>query len=578
VKLLTFQGKQRKSSVQKPLIGIGFHEDHNAGIAAVLQGEVIAYCEFERQTRTKNHIGWEPDIAAKILDSLPINSIGAISSPRPELVSDLFRDRYDGRTRNDGNLEVDDHVIKIISQDDIHPLLHLLSSLVLPEVIPAVYIVIVFDAAQPQIGWVDLTESLSGLPSCSLATNPTRQWYVGNIFATFFGKMFYSSSNLEFCGKLMGLASWGTESLSHVNALREMAENYFDSSGPLWEGYCKADPERILEDTLRSFKTNPRNHNERKTLDLAASAQELFRNELVEQVERDIEKVFEEIKKLKKPAPRAILYTGGCALSVVTNEAISKITDLPLIIPPFSHDAGQFVGGAVHATLVCNDGTLPLGRGWSGLPIHSDGHVKIADIGKLGMLVNKTTSAEVASRIVSGELIACVMGGSEAGPRALGNRSILANAIDPFVRDRLNNIVKKREWYRPFSPMVQEEVFPDYFDRSATLPARYMLDAFSIKPALKGLLAAVSSPDGLARAQSISAEQSPWLHQLLHELGKISGHPIVLNTSLNTPGRPIAYDLHQVVEDSRSLGLSAIVFPTEGDKTSTEALVVELKS
>ena len=171
--------------------------------------------------------------------------------------------------------------------------------------------------------------------------------------------MFYSSSNLEYCGKLMGLASWGTESLSHINTLREMAEQYFDNSAPLWEGYYKADPDIILENTLRSFNANPRNHNERKTLDLAASAQALFRNELVEQIARGIGKALEEIKELKKPGPRGILYTGGCALSVVTNEAISKITDLPLIIPSFSHDAGQFVGGAVHGALVSNDGPLP---------------------------------------------------------------------------------------------------------------------------------------------------------------------------------------------------------------------------
>jgi carbamoyltransferase len=170
-----------------------------------------------------------------------------------------------------------------------------------------------------------------------------------------------------------------------------------------------------------------------------------------------------------------------------------------------------------------------------------------------------TTPAEVARRLAAGQLIALARDGAEVGPRALGNRSLLANALDPGVRDRINFEVKKREWYRPFAPALPREAFGDYFAEPATFCSRYMLDAFRVRHGLRGLLTSVTSPDGTSRPQAVERELSPWYYDLLQEMGRLTGHPIVLNTSLNAPGLPIALDMRQVLSDSITLGVDALV-------------------
>lgn len=557
-------------------IGVGLYEDHNAGIAAVQGGEIILYSELERHTRRKNQSGWRPDLVAGLLETLPLDQIGAFSCPRPDVIRDFLCSRFGGRKRPDGRVDLGGEPVRLLSQDDLHPQLHFLSTLVLPDMQPAVYIVIVFDAAQPQVGWVDLREPLRALPGLSLTVQGGRPWFVGDIFASLFGKIFYGEeAGLESCGKLMGLSSWGRVCVRRVEALRNLAQDHFDDSALIWQGYERVEPKRLREEVQAIFNIDPRRHDDSRTLDLAAAAQELFRHELIVQVERGVARAMADLSERGLPKPRAVLYSGGCAMSVLTNEAIRKAIGLPVIVPPFSHDAGQFVGGAVHAALCADPTPMPLGCGWPKLPCHTSGRITAAELGAAGLPFLPVTPPEVAERIGRGQLIGCLAGGAEAGPRALGNRSLLANALDPAVRGRLNHEVKRREWYRPFAPMLAAEDFPAYFDTPATPGARYMLDSFSIQPALRAHLSAVSSPDGISRAQAVDESVSPWVYDLLRELGRRTGHPIVLNTSLNGPSLPIAHGLDQALDDCHVLGLDAVVF--RGDADGSDALLLDLK-
>jgi predicted NodU family carbamoyl transferase len=542
------------------MIGIGLYEEHNAGLAAVEGGRVRTYVEFERLTRVKNQAGWFPEYLTGLISELPLEEVVAICAPRPQAVADLLREQFGARIERDGMVRWGKQTILLLPQDGLHPQFHLLSMLVLPGVEPDVYAVLIFDAEQPRMGWVDLRQPLSVIPQIELFCPSTERWFNGELFANLFGKLFYGSRNLNHCGKLMGLGSWGSVRLNLVQFLEELAQEMFDPGGRTWQGYESSSSVTLRQRTLERFNADPWCHELSETLDLAASAQELFRHQLLEQVEQGMDRVRAEVQALGLPSPRALLYSGGCALSVVTNRELPRFTGLPLIAAPYAHDASQFLGAAVWASLQSSEREpVPLGRGWEGLPTHTTGRTDADEALLAELSFRGTNPREVARRLADGQLIALIRTCSEAGPRALGHRSILANPLTRNIRERLNDEVKLREWYRPFAAALIDPAFVEYFGEPPSYCARYMLDSFRVRPAFRALLSSVTSPDGYSRAQALDHRLDPWFHELLSEFGAITGHPILLNTSLNAPGRAISHDLQQAIEDCRVLGLDAAV-------------------
>jgi len=523
---------------------IGLHQDHNAGIAAVRDGELTLYCELERLTREKNQAGWFPDIIEQTLRTIDLDSIGGLCVPRPARMSGWLAERVGIRG------------VPIHGQDDLHPLLHILAALTLQEVRPAMYAVLVFDAEQPRMGWLDLREPLRAVPDLHLRPMSSDGWFNGELFSDFYGKVFYGSRDLRHCGKLMGLASWGRTRLEYTSTLRETADRHFDRTTRVWEGYLGSDGAAIYRDICRATGGDPHDHRSEIALDLAASAQELFTDELVRQARRGAAGIAEELRQQGLPEFEGLLYGGGCALSVIANSALRQALGAPVIIPPFAHDASQFVGAAIYASLMAGE-EWPLGRGWRTVPAHTVGTIDAEAVARMPSSA-PATPAEIARRVLSGEIIAVARGGAEAGPRALGHRTLLANALDLSMRERINDDVKKREWYRPFAPMILADAFRDYFAEPASPASRYMLDSYRFRPEHRPRFASVSSPDGVSRPQAIDGSDR-FLFDVLHELGARSGHPVVLNTSLNAPGCPIAFDLRQVIDDCNMLGVDAAV-------------------
>jgi carbamoyltransferase len=128
-------------------------------------------------------------------------------------------------------------------------------------------------------------------------------------------------------------------------------------------------------------------------------------------------------------------------------------------------------------------------------------------------------------------------GRMEFGPRALGGRSILANPCDPGMKDTLNRRIKYREEFRPFAPAVLEEEASRYFDLSFSSP--FMLFTAAVKPDVATKIPAVTHVDGSARVQTVSRARDPLFHGLIEEFGRLSGVPILVNTSFNVAGEPI---------------------------------------
>ena len=133
----------------------------------------------------------------------------------------------------------------------------------------------------------------------------------------------------------------------------------------------------------------------------------------------------------------------------------------------------------------------------------------------------------------------------EWGPRALGNRSILADPKNSTMKDILNEKIKHRESFRPFAPSVLEEFSSDYFE--IDIPSPYMLMVANVKQPKK--IPAVTHVDGTARLQTVSKESNPLYYELINEFYKITEIPIIINTSMNVMGEPIvntpsnAYDM-----------------------------------
>jgi carbamoyltransferase len=142
---------------------------------------------------------------------------------------------------------------------------------------------------------------------------------------------------------------------------------------------------------------------------------------------------------------------------------------------------------------------------------------------------------EVAARLEAGEAVGWFHGRMEFGPRALGNRSIVADPRDPSMRDRINALVKKREAFRPFAPAVLAERAAGHFDLDHEAP--FMLETCPVRSPLE--LPAVTHVDGSARVQTVEREANPRFHRLLEAFERRTGCPVLLNTSFNLRGEPI---------------------------------------
>lgn len=144
---------------------------------------------------------------------------------------------------------------------------------------------------------------------------------------------------------------------------------------------------------------------------------------------------------------------------------------------------------------------------------------------------------EAANSIASGRIIGWFQGRSECGPRALGNRSILADARNKNMKEILNARVKFREHFRPFAPSILFEYQEEFFDLD--IPSPYMLMVADIFPAKQNIIPAVTHVDGTGRLQTVLRELNPTYHRLIESFYELTGVPVVLNTSFNVNKEPI---------------------------------------
>jgi natural product biosynthesis luciferase-like monooxygenase protein len=263
-----------------------------------------------------------------------------------------------------------------------------------------------------------------------------------------------------------------------------------------------------------------------------------------------------------------LCLAGGVALNCSCNGLIKR-SDLfdRVFVQPAAGDDGTSLGAALYVQRLHDPKfkpsriSVPL---WG--PEFSDAEIREALKARNDCHIVETASydelcKEVADLLAKGKIVAWFQGRMEFGPRALGSRSILADPRDPTMRDRINALVKKREGFRPFAPMVTAEVAAKIFEINPGEEDTFshMLYVTHVRNEYRDKLPATTHVDGSARIQTVSNAQNPRVWQLLNEFAKHSGLPVLLNTSFNVRGQPIVCTPKEGIETFLTARLDVLV-------------------
>ena len=357
----------------------------------------------------------------------------------------------------------------------------------------------------------------------------------------------------EWCGfdwlhgeewKVMGLAAYGQlDPEFHRllgNSIRIDGLNVRHDSAALGAALARLNGRSMSE--LRS-----------KAADLAHTGQQVF-----------AERMSELLTNLHRRFPSdSLALAGGCALNSSFNGQILERTPFRrLYVPPAPADDGTALGAAYLAR--ATDGLVGTQRGMAlspylGARISREALERLARHAA-GLRVQRfpdTIELETARRIADGRLVGWVQGRAEFGPRALGNRSILADPREAGMKDWINGRVKFREEYRPFAPSILDEHGPEYFLDYQSSP--YMERTLRFRPEARERVPAVVHVDGTGRLQSVTQESNPRFRALIETFRALTGIPLLLNTSFNVMGKPIVHSVEDAVSVFMTTGLDVLV-------------------
>jgi carbamoyltransferase len=233
---------------------------------------------------------------------------------------------------------------------------------------------------------------------------------------------------------------------------------------------------------------------------------------------------------------KAVCLAGGVALNCVSNGMIFEKTGYrDVYVQPAAHDAGTSIGAALYVShQVLNQRRAFVMRHVYYGPSYDEREIQ-RELEAIGVAYHHLSEDELISRtadeIASGKIVGWFQGAMEFGPRALGNRSILADPRRPDMKDILNSRIKYREPFRPFCPSILSESVGDYFETD--YPSPFMVMAYRIKPARQAEIPAVTHGDGTGRLQTVERDVNPLYWKLIARFGQMTGVPVLLNTSFN---------------------------------------------
>ena len=386
---------------------------------------------------------------------------------------------------------------------------------------------------------------------------------LGMLYSTFTAYLGFAVNEGEY--KVMGLASYGTPRFA--DAVRRVVQRTADGAFRLEMGYFEyhTTAERSFSQAFIDAFGPPRaswdpidlaTDDGRRYADIAASVQ-LVLEEILVDLARDLQ---------RETGLPDLCLGGGVALNGVANARILGESGFSrLFVPPAPGDAGCALGAALYADRIhfANPDRPFPDHPFFGPDLEPGALARIAC--EDGLPVedwdDATLIARTAEDLAAGKIVGWMDGASELGPRALGHRSILAAPHSAETRDRLNRDIKYREEFRPFAPVVPVEAADTYFELppGGARLSRFMSGVFPVKPEWRAALAAVTHVDGTARLQALPREMAPRLHDLLLAYGRLSGVPVLLNTSFNLAGEPIVNRVVEGYSTFRRSGIDVLV-------------------
>lgn len=554
------------------ILGLSF-DYHDAAAALVKDGIVVAAAQEERFSRKKNdasfpssavefclkhegitagdidHVTFYEQAAVKLDRILRLN-IGNLASTRDYLISTIdswmHKRKLYTHERISEYLGVNLSRIHSVSHHDAHS-----ADAFFCSPFDEATIVTLDGVGEYETGTISIGKknTIQRITSIELPHS------LGLFYSAFTAYLGFRVDEDEY--KVMGMAGYGTPILyNEIMKFFELYDDgrfsidqkYFNFLAPQTIPYTNAliellgvprEPESPFMIVNDALNTDPVIEKSKYYANVAASLQKCTEDVILHVVSRAI----------KRTGINNVCMSGGVALNSLANKRIKRELNCKLYIHPAAGDAGSALGSALYYYHQDLGGTnrQPLTNIYLG-PDYSDHEIKEAiskSYSRQYIRYNdEATLIDTVARLLSeGMIIGWFQGRFEWGPRALGNRSILADPTKASMKDIVNEKIKFREPFRPFAPAVLAQRAAEYFDigeiNSCADPEYFMLAIGNVHPHKHSQVPAITHVDGTARVQLVERSANPIYHDLIARFEDYSGVPIILNTSFNLRGEPI---------------------------------------
>lgn len=513
--------------------------NHDPGAALIEGNQLVGVCEEERFNRVKSARGY-----------FPIRSIRALLKMRGMRINDIdavYTAGVTARQKLEGALsgffeQYFGYVPKLVFVD--HQDAHLASAYYCSKFQEAMCISYdgVGDGKSGRLA-VGKGQVIEVVDDLSIAQS------LGNFYSAMTAFLGFKPVEDEY--KVMGLASYGQPGVDLSGLVDISSEEYsFNSSYFQDLRHLLSNDQGLFNKRIEELLGLPRLMGEpieQRHMNIAYAGQRVLEDCILSLV----------AKLHSKTGQKNLCIAGGVGLNCSANARVSSLPFLDKIfIQPASSDRGLPLGAALIGQTQYKDPFSVPSNLFFG-PAYDDDQIRdVLQLSGVNFREVGDAAIEAASLLTQGKIIGWFQGRSEYGPRALGNRSILADPRDPQMKDKINSRVKFREEFRPFAPVVLEEQSQEIFHMSA--PSPFMTATFKVKEEWVEKLGAVTHVDGTARVQTVKPAENKKLVRLVSEFARLTQVPVVLNTSFNARGEPIVETPANALATFFSVGIDVL--------------------
>ncbi len=355
---------------------------------------------------------------------------------------------------------------------------------------------------------------------------------IGRFYSTVTAYLGFKVHNGEY--KVMGMAPYGKAEkikMDHIMKYKNRACRVDDDY--VWVTKSRRfDNDKVFGKKMVSEWGPPRKGDglAEPYIDIAASTQKRFEDISI--------KIMEDYLADELKVHKSLCFAGGCALNVSLNR---KLIDHPLVdtlfVQPSAHDSGAALGAAAYAANSLGETLAPMRHAYYGPSYTNEDIKELLDKYRITHEYHNDITGIASKLLADGRIVAWFQGAMEYGPRALGNRSILAHPSIPGISDQINARIKFREKWRPFCPSVLDRYHEEIFNTKH--PSPYMTFSFTVNPAWRDRITEAVHVDGTSRPQVVDSQTNPRFYELISKFHGLTGIPVVINTSLNRRGEPM---------------------------------------